>query len=78
MQLLILTTKEKLLEKEVTRVNLPGSVGPFEVLKRHCSLTSLLTTGHIIYYDVEGRHDISVTKGGVVAVADDEVKVLLH
>jgi F0F1-type ATP synthase epsilon subunit len=48
------------------------------VLKGHCALTSLLTTGHIIYYDAEGEHDISVTKGGVAAVANDEVKVLLH
>jgi len=75
MQLEILTPDKKVFEGEVTSVNLPGTMGAFEVLNQHAPLISTLEDGKLIIRH-GGKEEVYLINGGVVEVLNNKVMVL--
>ena len=71
-QLHIVSPEGPLVEQAVSAVTLPGTVGPFEVLKDHAALISSLTKGDIVYV-ADGRENRVPIAEGFVEVRDNQV-----
>ena len=71
-QLHIVSPEGTLVEQAVSAVTLPGTIGPFEVLKDHAALISSLTKGDIVYV-TDGRENRVPIAEGFVEVRDDQV-----
>ena len=76
MHLEILTPDKKVYLGEVTSVNLPGTVGPFEVLNNHAPLISTLEKGSIKIKNYNQIEEIIKIDGGVVEVLNNNIIVL--
>lgn len=76
MLLEILTPDKKVFEGEVAAVNLPGTMGGFEVLNHHAPLISTLEDGKLIIRQGAGKEDVYLITGGVVEVLNNKVVVL--
>ncbi|HTD39216.1 MAG TPA: ATP synthase F1 subunit epsilon [Mucilaginibacter sp.] len=76
MNLEILTPDKKVFEGEVTAVNLPGTMGAFEVLNQHTPLISTLEDGKLIVRQGPNKEDVYLISGGVVEVLNNKVVVL--
>ncbi len=72
--LTVLTPEKTVLEKQVSKVELPGSKGRFMVLYNHEPLISSLDEGQVVYESegVTGRVDVVE---GFVEVHDNKVIV---
>ena len=72
--LIIYSPERTILEKMVSKVSLPGSMGRFMVLKDHAPLISSLEEGRIVFMSggVEGNVDIV---SGFVEIAFNKVTV---
>ena len=72
--LIIYSPERIILERMVSKVSLPGTLGRFMVLTNHAPLISSLEEGRIIYVsdNVEGNVDIA---SGFVEIADNKVIV---
>ena len=68
----IVSPEGTLVEQAVSAVTLPGTVGPFEVLKDHAALISSLTKGDIVYV-TDGRENRLPIAEGFVEVRDNQV-----
>ena len=68
----IVSPEGTLVEQAVSAVTLPGTVGPFEVLKDHAALISSLTKGDIVYV-TDGRENRVPIAEGFVEVRDNQV-----
>ena len=71
-QLHIVSPEGTLVEQAVSAVTLPGTVGPFEVLKNHAALISSLEKGDIVYVSGGKESRISIAEG-FVEVRDNKV-----
>ena len=71
-QLYIVSPEGTLVEQAVSAVTLPGTVGPFEVLKDHAALISSLTKGDIVYVTDGGENRVPIAEG-FVEVRDNQV-----
>ena len=76
MHLEILTPDKKVYTGEVTSVNLPGTVGPFEILTNHAALISTLEKGDIRIKNNNKIEEIIRIDGGVVEVLNNNIIVL--
>lgn len=72
--LIIYSPERTILDKIVSKVSLPGTLGRFMVLKNHAPLISSLEEGRIVYVSegVEGNVDIAK---GFVEIAYNKVTV---
>ena len=68
----IVSPEGTLVEQAVSAVTLPGTVGPFEVLKDHAALISSLVKGDIVYV-AEGAENHLPIACGFVEVRDNKV-----
>ena len=68
----IVSPEGTLVEQAVSAVTLPGTIGPFEVLKDHAALISSLTKGDIVYV-TDGRENRVPIAEGFVEVRDNQV-----
>ena len=68
----IVSPEGTLVKTTVSAVTLPGTVGPFEVLKDHAALISSLEKGDIVYVS-EGREQRLPIACGFVEVHDNQV-----
>ena len=75
MTLEILTPDKKIFEGEATGVNLPGTLGFFEILDHHAPIISTLEDGKLIIRNA-GKEDVFVIQGGVVECLNNKVTVL--
>ncbi len=75
MHLEILTPDKKVFEGEVIAVNLPGTLGVFEILNNHAPLISTLEDGKVIVRTAT-KEDVFLIQGGVVEVLNNKVIVL--
>jgi len=74
MHLEILTPDKKVFSGEITSVNLPGTLGYFEVLTNHAPLISTLDKGEIL---INGNNQENIfVDGGVVEVLNNNIIVL--
>ncbi len=72
--LTVLTPEKTLLEKKVSKVELPGSKGRFMVLKNHEPLISSLDEG-VIAFESEGVQEKVEIVSGFVEVHENKVIV---
>ena len=68
----IVSPEGTLMDQAVSAVTLPGTVGPFEVLKDHAALISSLVQGDIVYV-AEGTESRLAIACGFVEVRDNKV-----
>ena len=61
---------------DVDCIFFPGVQGPFEVLRNHAPIISLLEAGKI-RWRVGGKEDTMDVSGGVVMVKDNAIKVCI-
>ena len=73
----IVSPEGTLVEQAVSAVTLPGTVGPFEVLKNHAPLISSLEKGDIVYGS-EGAERRLPIASGFVEVRDNQVDVCVE
>ena len=73
----IVSPEGTLVETTVSAVTLPGTLGPFEVLKNHAALISSLEKGDIVYV-AEGRESRLPIAEGFVEVRDNQVDVCVE
>ena len=68
----IVSPEGTLVDKTVSAVTLPGTVGPFEVLKDHAALISSLEKGDIVYVSEGNEYRVPIAEG-FVEVRDNTV-----
>ena len=73
----IVSPEGTLVEQAVSAVTLPGTVGPFEVLKNHAPIISSLEKGDIVYVS-EGAEQRLAIASGFVEVRDNQVDVCVE
>lgn len=78
MQLYILSPNGEIFSGKITKVNLPGTLSPFEVLYNHSSIISSLEKGNIVYQDDEGKTRILKIESGFVKVSDNIIMVCVE
>ena len=77
MELFIISPEGTRLSENPTRVTLPGSMGPFSILKNHAPLISTLEKGEVIYI-VDKKIKSFDIDGGVISVEKNVVKVMIE
>ncbi len=75
MQLDILTPDRKVFSGEVEAVQMPGSMGSFQVLKNHAPIISTLMAGRITVRTKDNTEIFNI-KGGVVEVLNNTITIL--
>ena len=73
----IVSPEGTLVDKTVSAVTLPGTVGPFEVLKDHAALISSLEKGDIVYVTEGKEHRLPISEG-FVEVRNNKVDVCVE
>ena len=73
----IVSPERTLVEQAVSSVTLPGTVGPFMVLKNHAPIISSLGKGDIVYVS-NGRETQLPIAEGFVEVRDNQVDVCVE
>ena len=73
----IVSPEGTLVEQAVSAVTLPGTIGPFEVLKNHAPIISSLEKGDIVYVS-EGTEQRLPIASGFVEVRDNQVDVCVE
>ena len=68
----IVSPEGTLADVKVSAVTLPGTLGPFEVLKDHAALISSLEKGEIVYVSEGTEHRLAISSG-FVEVRDNQV-----
>ena len=73
----IVSPEGTLVDQAVSAVTLPGSLGPFEVLKDHAALISSLTQGEIVYVSGGKEYRLPIAEG-FVEVRNNQVDVCVE
>jgi F-type H+-transporting ATPase subunit epsilon len=73
----IVSPEGTLVETTVSAVTLPGTLGPFEVLKDHAALISSLDQGEIVYVSDGREHRVPIAEG-FVEVRNNQVDVCVE
>ena len=73
----IVSPEGTLVEQAVSAVTLPGTVGPFEVLKDHGAIISSLTKGDIVYVSGGKENRLPIVEG-FVEVHNNQVSVCVE
>ena len=68
----IISPEGTVVKTTVSAVTLPGTLGPFEVLKGHAALISSLEKGEIVYVAEGAEHRVPILSG-FVEVHDNHV-----
>ena len=76
MYLTIRDIEKELFSGKIDSIELPGSMGSFEVLINHAPLVSTLTKGTLCYCNSSGIHKLSI-KSGIVEVLANRIKILI-
>jgi F-type H+-transporting ATPase subunit epsilon len=74
----ILTPEMVLFSSEVKLVEVPGSLGPFVMLKNHAPILSLLEKGTVRLVEENGRELTFDISGGVVENTNNKMVALVE
>jgi len=77
MDLVIISPEGTRLTENATRVTLPGSMGPFSILKNHAPLISTLNKGTVTCVVDKKIKNFDIEEG-VISVEKNVVKVLIE
>jgi F-type H+-transporting ATPase subunit epsilon len=72
----IITPAEKLYQGEVNIVRVPGTKGPFAILKNHAPIISTLEKGTVKIVDKNNKTSYIEVSGGIVEVNRNKIIVL--
>lgn len=72
----IISPDKKLYSGEVSLVQLPGTVGSFEIMHNHAPIISTLSKGKIKIVDPDKKIEYIEIKSGVVEVLNNKIIVL--
>lgn len=72
----ILTPEGSLIDEEVTGVQLPGTMGSFEVKTMHANIMSTLEVGEVVVRKATGQELHFAITGGFVEVVDNTLNLL--
>ena len=62
----------------IKSINVPGVDSSFQILNNHGNLVSLLKKGKLIYKNEEDiENSIDIERGGIIYVANNNVKIIL-
>lgn len=78
MEIEILTPEKKLFSGQVQLVEVPGSVGPFVMLKNHAPIMSLLVKGVLRIVEESGDERTFDIQGGVVENSKNKIIALVE
>ena len=78
MLLEIITPDKRIYSGEVKLVQLPGSIGSFEILKNHAPIISTLDEGKIKVVEETGQILFFEVDGGIVENKDNKIIVLVE
>ena len=78
MLLEIITPDKSIYSGEVKLVQLPGTVGSFEILKNHAPIISTLEKGKIKVVEENGQILFFEVDGGIVENKDNKIIVLVE
>ncbi|PLX01279.1 MAG: ATP synthase F1 subunit epsilon [Marinilabiliales bacterium] len=78
MYLEIITPEKKVFEGEVRIIQLPGSLGSFEIMNNHAPIISTLMEGTIKIVDNSNAETFFEISGGVVESTDNKIIVLVE
>jgi len=78
MLLEIITPDKRIYSGEVKLVQLPGTVGSFEVLNNHAPIISTLEKGKIKVVEDNGQILYFEVEGGIVENKDNKIVVLVE
>ena len=76
MNLEIITPAEKLYQGEVNLVRVPGTNGPFTILRNHAPIISTLEKGTVKIVDKQNETSYIEVLGGIVEVNRNKIIVL--
>ncbi|HSV77469.1 MAG TPA: ATP synthase F1 subunit epsilon [Bacteroidales bacterium] len=74
----ILSPEKRLYKGNVVLVQLPGTLGSFEILFNHAPLISTIEKGTIKFIDTERNKLNFDVQGGVVEVKKNKIVILVH
>jgi len=78
MLLEIITPDKRIYSGQVKLVQLPGSLGSFEILKNHAPIISTLEKGKIKVIEESGKILFFEVDGGVIENKDNKIIVLVE
>ena len=78
MKLEIISPQGAVLQKEITQVSLPGTVGVFTVLNNHAPIISTLREGKVSYQTNEKTEEEFEIEKGIVEVKKNKVMVFVE
>ncbi len=78
MLLEIITPDKRIYSGKVKLVQLPGSLGSFEILKNHAPIISILDKGKIKVEEESGQILFFEVVGGVIENKDNKIIVLVE
>ena len=78
MKLEIISPQGAVLQKEITQVSLPGTVGAFTVLNNHAPIISTLREGKVSCQTNEKTEEEFTIEKGVVEVKKNKVMVFVE
>ena len=76
MYLEIITVEQKLFSGNVESVTVPGTKGPFTILKNHAPIVSSLTKGTVKYRNNQAENKMKIS-GGFIKVNLDVITICL-
>ncbi len=76
MLLEIISPDKKLYSGDVVNLNVPGTKGPFMILKNHAPIISTLEKGAIKILEKDGKRTSFEVDGGVIEVKNNKIIVL--
>ena len=78
MLLEIITPDKRIYSGQVSLVQLPGTIGSFEILKNHAPIISTLDKGKIKVVEESGQILFFEVDGGIVENNDNKIIVLVE
>jgi len=78
MLLEIITPDKRIYSGEVKLVQLPGTIGSFEILKNHAPIISTLEKGKIKVVEENGQILFFEVEGGIIENKDNKIVVLVE
>mgnify|MGYP001187674885 CR=1 FL=1 len=76
MKLEIITPEKRLFDGEVKLVQVPGTMGSFEILKNHAAIISTLTGGSVKVISEDDKQQLIEIKSGIVEVKANHITIL--